>query len=584
MPVRRRRAISSPSHSPSVLRRVQQEATNKYNDLKDKHLSNLTNYRWMRYVIALWTFRMVFVAIGFLFPLLSLLSTTHTEPLFFDLQGTTWTASNNSFLRSLISNEVPFLFHHAPVPDSSIVGYLLLSYMPSTISNIKKSTSGRFVYHSSSQQWSSKTANTAAEYEILDMNKESFMNQLKPLFVDVDQQPQSYLYYSQLLRKPEANQILLNLAPYLLKLPTSTKGLKPEFRLWLSSENATATPHYDMEHNFFLQVNGTKTFLIGSPTLSKLFLPHSYLHPHWRQAQESHLTSVDSIYTHILNVSLASICSQEGNMSTNGIQKVTVTNKIKALQWGPTCSAPFTVSQQPKKKKRRKRVEAQLEDAESHSSSCDIDNSDSDSDAAHFDGYVKVSEEFYAASESHNPGPLAVSDLISTPSSLYEVTLTPGDLLYIPPFYYHAVISHAHSVSVNTWIGSRYLVASDTLQNIELPYRAKNTALAQVSALAAMIKMVMLNLNNPVDMEYFADLMRSRHSRTHFTKRDENNEEDTFNDSGMNDNKEEHILETKVAKAAAQVHVPACTLKSLKRAGELCSLDEACRNIYVQRQ
>ena len=604
MDVRRRKKTRTTAPSPSLLRRVKQEATNKYNDIRNKHFSNLTNYRWLRYVIALWTFRMVFVAIGFVFPLLSLLSSTRSEHISFELQSTKWTESNVTFLRNLISKEFPFLFHHAPVPECSIVGYLLLSYMSSTIHNVKKSEADRFIYYSSDQQWSSNISNSA-EHQTVDMNKEDFMNQLKP---NAQNQPNnSYLYVSQLLQNPESNPLLLSLAPYLIDLPSSSaKGFKPEFRLWLSSENVTAAPHYDMEHNFFLQLNGTKTFLIGSPTLSKLFQPHSNLHPHWRQAQQAHLTSVDAVYTHALK---AHSCEADGNMSLAGIQKVIVSGSVTSLQWGPLCHDSFAITTQPHhsllKKKKMKQKEKQKEKEKEK----EEQKEEEEEEKGGSGGATAMSDQTKEVMGSHIPslegggGPSAAVHQHAAPQdthsgSLYEVTLSPGDMLYIPPYYYHAVTSHAHSVSLNSWLGSRYLVAVDALKNVDLPYRAQTPSLAQGSAVAAMVKMVWLNLNNPIGMEYFAGLMHERHSKTRFDQSCEvllcseecDSDSDSDSDSGKarDGTKDKDKDSTRSAADGGSCHcstkgaeqecvadkkkddqvVSACTLKSLKRAGK----------------
>ena len=174
------------------------------------------------------------------------------------------------------------------------------------------------------------------------------------------------------------------------------------------------------------------------------------------------------------------------------------------------------------------------------------------------DSITHIQEE-YEAMRSPN------ADSGSTPhkddhvvGSLYEVTLHPGDVLYIPPYYYHAVKSQTYSVSINTWVGSRYIVASDVLKNIDLPYRDKSSPLAQVSAVAAMMKLVFLNMNNPIGMRYFASLMAMRQSAIEF---EEVGDVDTCSVSDNETNKAKNIC--------VDDRIPPCTLKSLKRAGML---------------
>ena len=72
--------------------------------------------------------------------------------------------------------------------------------------------------------------------------------------------------------------------------------------LWIGSGAYVATPHYDMQHNFLVQVHGSKTVYLwppsaqreggacrgdGAPAVQRgaAFLPHPWPHPSWRQAQ-----------------------------------------------------------------------------------------------------------------------------------------------------------------------------------------------------------------------------------------------------------------------------------------------------------
>ena len=257
---------------------------------------------------------MIFVAIGFLIPILSLLQPEKVESGVFRLESMEWERSNLTFLKNVMEKEIPLLFHNAPVPNEDVVvDNLILSYLSTTLSNVKVSENGQFMYYSSEQAWSYKIPDNCTRLN--DIPKDEFMKKL--------QQPQSnstesYLYYNQMLTNPRTNHLLMIIAPYLVDIPSNIKGITPEFRLWLSSEGSVASPHYDMEHNFFLQVKGSKTFLIASPNLFKLFQPNSYLHPNWRQSKQSHLIDIDRICDIIMQSTFNCSCDvseREGNLS-----------------------------------------------------------------------------------------------------------------------------------------------------------------------------------------------------------------------------------------------------------------------------
>ena len=64
------------------------------------------------------------------------------------------------------------------------------------------------------------------------------------------------------------------------------------FRYWLSSSEARAGAHFDLEDNFFFQLSGSKTFHLAPPSAWPLLKPFTYSHPSYRQAnypQEIHV-------------------------------------------------------------------------------------------------------------------------------------------------------------------------------------------------------------------------------------------------------------------------------------------------------
>lgn len=68
-----------------------------------------------------------------------------------------------------------------------------------------------------------------------------------------------------------------------------------EHRLWLARQGWTVSPHYDVTDNLYLQLRGSKTFLVASPEAARSLALHPSLHPSWRQSQRLELTSMPAL-------------------------------------------------------------------------------------------------------------------------------------------------------------------------------------------------------------------------------------------------------------------------------------------------
>jgi hypothetical protein len=214
--------------------------------------------------------------------------------------------------------------------------------------------------------------------------------------------PRPHWYLSEPLDHPLSNSFLNKASPAFMEYLRGSISLEEaQGTLWMSSEGAECGAHYDVDHNFFLQLSGSKTFFIVEPAALPLFHPYSSLHPRWRQARNSSLNSVPSVIN----------AAQEARAS--------------AL-W------PFPI---------------------------------------HAD-----------------EGP-------------WEVTLQAGDMLYLPPYYYHAVRGGpAGSASVNVWMPSAmHKVKQLIVKSTSMPFSVKDNAGVKARNLVAASKLAFSKLGLPVE-------------------------------------------------------------------------------------
>lgn len=260
-----------------MLRRFQQQ-----------HLANLTNYRWLKYASLLWSLRIACIAIAVTIPLLSQLVLLFSD------------SSHNSVLPSHDlpvyeaanftppASQYPYIIRGVALPQS--LHLRLFEIMPSLISPVKSSTEPFFQYFATDKPWSSEslTHNTSSMF-FTEFMRRCYGDNSSLLFQQTisDNNDSDYYYYSH-----AAPKTLLSLFSF-LPLPK----IEPEVRLWFSSPNTIVQPHYDMEHNYFLQLTGSKSFLLASPDHSTVYSPHSYLHTQWRQAQNKYVLQREDVIT-----------------------------------------------------------------------------------------------------------------------------------------------------------------------------------------------------------------------------------------------------------------------------------------------
>lgn len=55
--------------------------------------------------------------------------------------------------------------------------------------------------------------------------------------------------------------------------------------IWMGHAGVTAHTHYDRSHNFFVQIYGTKRFILFPPSQAESLYLYPALHPHYHQSQ-----------------------------------------------------------------------------------------------------------------------------------------------------------------------------------------------------------------------------------------------------------------------------------------------------------
>lgn len=386
-------------------------------ELSRAYLPNLENYKWAKYLLLFWALRMSFFVVSLLFPILaSLGAPQETDSYQYQVPIIDFKDLN---FDELLSKRTPFIVSNFSVPLGQAIGQVLDMELSKILTNVKVSPRPEFTHFSADQSWSALLSELRT-HSVVNMDVNEFFDHRS------NKSDNIFVYLSRPIRDPSTSVITQTLSPNLMLLPMG-KGIIPEVRLWMSSKGVIALPHYDMEHNYFLQLNGTKKFVISSPIHLDVFQPFSYLHPCWRQSQ----------YPHLLNRS--------------------------AITSPPHFS---------ERKRSRKKVSS------SESSE-----------------YCSPNEN----TESHF-------------SSVHEVLLHPGQLLYIPPFFYHSVTAtDQYSVSINAWVGSEYLKVAEKMRlQSPLPFHSSNEISAKLSSLGNLVKASAMRLALPFTFEEIKDNFLTR--------------------------------------------------------------------------
>lgn len=364
----------------------------------DSRLTRFRKYKWILLVTSIWAGRMalatIAMAIPFFIEVYNEISGRGNE--YHTIQTTAWANDMDILLQSEDEN-FPRVLTGVPVPPFDRMIALLPTLQPSVVMAKKQISSGIFQYHASERSWSTKLNISGPEYEYEPMSMEDV---LRNIYGEGIYSGRPYYYITYEIKK-KSNAFVAAAAPYLLQLGDPSV-IPPQMRLWLSSPGAVASWHFDMESNYFVQLTGSKTFLLLNADAYLFMNPRSYLHPSWRQAEYAMLTTLSSV------IELAIDFMDSQNVTQ--------------------CTGTSTIYQNHHKKNSICRYNSLIKS-----------------------GSTKES---------------AVMELFG----IISVELTAGDVLHLPPFVFHCVISGEYSSSLNIWLGSKELSISNKLQKIPLPF------------------------------------------------------------------------------------------------------------------
>ena len=92
----------------------------------------------------------------------------------------------------------------------------------------------------------------------------------------------------------------------------------------------------------------------------------------------------------------------------------------------------------------------------------------------------------------------------------WKVTLSPGDMVFIPAGFFHAVVTGKDSVSVNAWFPSELSSIHSRLSNIPLPFYANDDVRTKVADLSIIMRQICVLMGKESDC--FAKAMSERYS------------------------------------------------------------------------
>jgi len=150
------------------------------------------------------------------------------------------------------------------------------------LKNVKNSSNNIFVLHSQKDNVKSfplvdKLEDYTNNYSVQDIQSSDFMEA-------VNQSKHFLYYFGPINLWPEA--LRNDVGPTeLLHISEEEHNYESETSIWMGHKEVTATLHFDKSHNFFVQLHGTKRFLLFAPSEWPSFYLYPSIHPKYHQTQ-----------------------------------------------------------------------------------------------------------------------------------------------------------------------------------------------------------------------------------------------------------------------------------------------------------
>lgn len=106
-----------------------------------------------------------------------------------------------------------------------------------------------------------------------------------------------------------------------------------------------------------------------------------------------------------------------------------------------------------------------------------------------------------------------LNELASHGFKVWEVRLRAGDMLYIPPYYLHTVVSDTASASLNVWSGSEEYAAARELEKQSLPFDVKADTATRLAAVAALFHRAVHEIAPELQISQLLEAFRRRNRK-----------------------------------------------------------------------
>lgn len=446
------------------------ERKTQTNQANDNESQDKRKTHWIQYVVYFWCIRLSFVAFGSIFPLImgiwTDLSFRSESNKCYELKMDTvqWSSSlfNDSTVQRLQNRRQPFLFTDIPVHPEAVLNSISSAIVDSLANYVKYSKTSQFTYYNQNKLWNStyniSRSHIIQKYKIGDYS--SLMNEQKnsssSITSSITSSLSKYWQISIATATSTRHAWLQTLCLSFEDLLSKTSNLgEPKSLIWLGSTNSSVKFHYDMDDNLLHQVAGHKTVILAPPIFHEVLELYPSFHPNWRQGQlQFKDESIDDI--------------QAAIKTWKAISKEPPYRHINRRK-------DFSKISTTKKLNKNKNL--------------NIKNKN-----------IKVVNDIEIEEFS--------DEVIDIP--IWIVHLRPGDVLYIPPFFFHHVIAKQGSVSVNAWFASGVSKSYDKLiKKVEMPFEHRDSLEMKLSNLASCIRGVLKQFHD--DIDHFGYVMNSRY-------------------------------------------------------------------------